>query len=514
LSRLHFTSNLPVCEDGGGNCSRAGFLSAAAKSTLFLYGGNSMNEYGKLSPEILQELTAVTGQAHVLTAEAELLPYSHDETRGDKYRSMPEAVIRPADAAEVSRIMRLAQKHRLPVTPRGAGTGLSGGAVPLYGGIVLSLERMDRILEIDRDNLVAVVEPGVITNRINQLLSADGLFYPGYPMSKESCSVGGNVATNAGGGHAVKYGVTGRYVLGLEAVLPGGGIIRLGGKRVKDVTGYNLIPLLVGSEGTLAVVTQIILKLLPLPRASMDLLFLFESIEQATVLSSAVMSEGRIIPAALEFMDRYAVSLACKYLGEQLPHQAEALLIVQLDGAAEDELYAQCETLEQLGDKYGALEIYSAGDAMGRRKLWRIREAVPEAVMSLFPVQSGEDMVVPVSEVSSFVTFLHGLAEKYNCEVVSYGHAGDGNIHARFLKTGSQPLPEWENNLPLMLREAYRKAASLGGTISGEHGIGMKRRDYLDEVLGNTELALMRRLKAAFDPFGILNPGKGSGLNF
>ncbi len=471
-----------------------------------------MSVYSRLTPHLLAELVAITGQGYVLTDEEKMLPYSHDETRGDRYRAMPAAVVRPATTGEVSQIMRLAQEHRIPVTPRGAGTGLSGGAVPVHGGIVLALERMDRILEIDRENLVVVTEPGVITNRINELLIKDGLFFPGYPMSRESCSVGGNVATNAGGGRAVKYGVTGRYVTGLEAVLPGGETIKLGGKRAKDVTGYNLIPLLVGSEGTLAVLTQITLKLLPLPKASMDLLFLFDKIDSATSLASSIMAEGRIIPAALEFMDRSAVALACRFLGEELPHQAGALLLVQLDGAGEEELYAQCGVLGKLGEKHGALEIYTANDATSRRKLWRIREAVPEAAMSFYPVQSGEDIVVPVAAVSAFVGFLHQLADKYGCDVVSYGHAGDGNVHARFLKRSEQPPDQWEANLPGMLREAYRRAALLGGTISGEHGIGLKRKDYLNEVLGQTELSLMRRLKAAFDPCNIMNPGKGSGF--
>jgi glycolate oxidase len=468
----------------------------------------NVSAYSKVLQQDLDALSAIAGPANVFWDREKMLPYSHDEVPGETYRAYPEVVVKPESTDAVAAIMRYANERQLPVTPRGAGTGLVGGAVPLYGGIALSLERMTRIVDVDKQNLMITVEPGVLTNTINEILAPDGLFYPGYPMSKESCTVGGNVATNAGGGRAVKYGVTGRYVMGLEAVLPTGEIMQLGGKRVKDVTGYNLIPLLVGSEGTLVVVTRIILKIIPLPTAQTDLLFLFSDIDKATGFASAIMAKGRIIPAGIEFMDRFAVEISCRYIQETLPHQAGALLLVQLDGVSDEELFAACERLGDLATAYEVLEIYSAHDAATSKKLWRVREAVPEAVKALYSVQNGEDIVVPVAAVSCFVTFLHQLAQKYGCDVVSYGHAGDGNIHARFLKRQEMSLNQWTVNLPVMLHEAYREAAALGGTISGEHGIGVKRKDYLTDALGPVEIALMKKIKSVFDPKGILNPGK------
>ena len=456
----------------------------------------------------IDKLRSIVGAENMITEKEKLFPYSHDEVPGKKYRAYPAVMVKPVDAKEVSEIMTYANARFIPVTARGAGTGLSGGAVPIFGGILLSFERMNNIVEFDRENLTVTVEPGVITNKINELLVSDGLFYPGYPMSKESCTVGGNVATNAGGGRAVKYGVTGRYVLGLEVVLPSGEILQLGGKRVKDVAGYNLIPLIVGSEGTLAVVTKIILKLLPLPQTQVDLLFLFANIHQAITFSSAISAKAKIIPAAVEFMDQFAVKLACEHLQETLPHQAGALLLIQLDGATEDALFKECEKLGELAESMGVLEIYSGNDPATRKKLWHMREVIAEAVKTKYLIQSNEDIVVPVARVAMFITFLHQLAHRYSCDVVSYGHAADGNIHARFLKRDEQPEDQWEENLPLMLKEAYRQAANVGGTISGEHGIGAKKREYLPEVLGHAEIELMRQVKAAFDPHGILNPGK------
>ncbi|GAF70059.1 unnamed protein product, partial [marine sediment metagenome] len=303
--------------------------------------------YNPLTPKIVDELRRIVGERYVIHGDEEKLEaYSHDEVPDPRYAHMPDAVVRPGSAGEIAEIMKLANREMIPVTPRGAGSGLSGGAVPIYGGIVLLIDRMNRIVEIDRRNLMVVVEPGVVTNQINERLKDEGLCYPGYPMSLETCFIGGNVAENAGGAKAVKYGVTARYVTGLELVTPTGEFVKLGGKRVKDVTGYNLIQLMVGSEGTLGIFTSITLRLLPLPRASVDLLCLFKTTEEALTAVAKVMTEGGIIPTAIDFMDRASVRVTCEYLNETIPYEeAGGMLLITVDGSDEDLVERQYDAI-------------------------------------------------------------------------------------------------------------------------------------------------------------------------
>jgi len=381
--------------------------------------------------------------------------------------------------------------------------------VPVYGGIVLSVERMNRILEIDRDNLMIVVEPGVVTNAINEILKDDGLFYAGYPMSVETCFVGGNVAENAGGGKAVKYGVTGRYVMGLDVVLPTGEIVRLGGKRVKDVTGYDLVQLMVGSEGTLGIFTKIILKLLPLPTAKVDLLVLFEDVPSAIAMVPQIMTNGRIIPTAIEFMDKLSVQTTCRYLNEELPYeQAGAMLLIEVDGASEAQVEQEYETIGELCLEHGALEVYVADNHTTQERVWSVRRNIAEAFKVYSPVQSLEDIVVPFAQIPDLMPELDRISEKYDVIIPCYGHAGDGNLHATIVKHPHTPMDVWEEREPEVLRDLYQAVADLGGTLSGEHGIGSKRRDFMPMLLDETVIALQRRIKAAFDPLGVLNPGK------
>jgi len=435
--------------------------------------------------------------------------YSHDEVADRRYRHMPDVVVKPGTTEQVSQIMRLANSRVIPVTPRGAGSGLSGGAVPVYGGIVLSLERMNRILEIDTRNMMVTVEPGVVTNEINVAVKEHSLFYAGYPMSLETCFVGGNIAENAGGGKAIKYGVTGRYVYGLEAVLSTGDVINLGGKRVKDVTGYDLIHLLVGSEGTLAVVTRATLKLLPLPKAAADLLVLFEDTESAIAMVPRIMTQSGITPTAVEFLDRLSAQTSCKYLNEHFAYQdAGAMLLITVDGYSKSQVEADYETIGELCLADGALEVYVADNPTTSERIWRIRRNIAEAFKVYSPLQSLEDIVVPFADIPKIIPELQHLSDKYGVVIPCYGHAGDGNLHVTIVKGPEMTMQDWEARLDDILAELYEVTIALGGTISGEHGIGHKRKEFMHLAMGPIELELMRRVKAAFDPQGILNPGK------
>ena len=466
--------------------------------------------YQKVSPEIVARLCGIVQEKNVIYADREKLEkYSHDEVAEKKYAHMPEVVVKPGSAVEVAAIMKLAKELKIPVTPRGAGTGLSGGAVPVHGGILLSVENMNRILEIDLDNLIIVVEPGVVTNEINAALEKYGLFFAGYPMSLQSCFIGGNVAENAGGGRAVKYGVTGRYILGLEVVLPDGEIVMLGGKRVKDVTGYNLVQLMVGSEGTLGIFTKIILKLMPLPTAKMDLLALFPDIETAMGVVPIIMTKGGIVPAGVEFMDRLSVTTTYEYLGEKMPYpETGAVLLIELDGSRPEQLREDGMAISELLAEHGSLEIYAAETPDTQEKIWKIRRNVAEAFKAISPVQSLEDVVVPISRIPDLMPHLKNLSEKYDVLIPCYGHAGDGNLHATVVKKRETSMEKWQEVLPRVLEELYTIVHGLGGTISGEHGIGHKRRAYMPLVMDKGQIELMKRIKKAFDPENILNPGK------
>jgi glycolate oxidase len=405
--------------------------------------------------------------------------------------------------------MRLANRERIPVTPRGAGSGLSCGAVPVYGGILLSLERMNRILEIDRENMVVVVEPGVVTNDINEAVREYGLFYAGYPMSVEVCFIGGNVAENAGGGRAIKYGVTGRYVLGMEVVLPTGEIVQLGGKRVKDVTGYDVLRLMVGSEGTLGIFTRIILRLLPLPMARVVLLIPFADVATAIAAVPKIMTQGRIVPASVEFMDRLSVQTAYDHLGERPPQpNIGAMLLVELDGNSQEQVEAESNAIVDLCLEAGALDVYVGNTPATEKKMWHPRQIMAEAFKAICPVQSLEDIVVPLAQIPGLMPELERLSRQFDVLIPCYGHAADGNLHATVVKRPETTLEEWQAKLPQVLEDMYRVVARLGGTISGEHGIGSKRARYLPLVMDPELIALQRRIKQAFDPLNILNPGK------
>ncbi len=467
--------------------------------------------YSSLTEQSVKKLQQIVGIDNVIYDDPDRLePYSHDEIADPEYAHFPEVVVKPENSAETAAIMKLANAEMVPVTPRGAGSGLSGGAVPVRGGILLSTERMNRIIEIDEDNLVAVLEPGVVTNDFNKEVEKKGLFFAGYPMSREMCYIGGNVAENAGGGRAIKYGVTGRYVLGLEVVLPTGEIINLGGKRVKDVTGYNLLQLMVGSEGTLGIFTRIIIKLLPLPKARVDMLVLFEDVAAAVSSVPLMIAGTRSIPGSIELMDRLSLEISCNYIGESTKQfqNAGAILIVELDGNSAEYIREECLLMGELCLEHGAMDAFIADSPSEQARIWNAREHVAEAIKALTPAQSLEDVVVPISNIPRLVEVLRALSQKYDLLIPCYGHAGDGNLHATIVKKEEDSLENWHKKLPVVLRELYLAVKSLGGTISGEHGIGHKRKQFVQLVLDEASLSTMKKIKKALDPNLILNPGK------
>jgi glycolate oxidase len=470
----------------------------------------NLTSYQPVTQTIADALARIVGPKHVIFGDADrLAPFSHDEIPDRKYAHAPECVVRPQNADEIAAIMQLANRERIAVTPRGAGSGLSGGAVPIHGGIVLFCDRMNRILDIDPANMMVVVEPGVITNEINAAIRQYGLFYAGYPMSLETCYIGGNVAENAGGGKAVKYGVTARYVTGLEVVTPTGNIVRLGGKLVKDRTGYNLIGLMVGSEGTLGIFTKITLKLMPLPKSSVDLLVLFESATAAMDAVPRMMTSGGVIPTSIEFIDRLSAHTACRVLNETIPYQKSgAMLLITIDGPEEAQVCQEYETIGQQCLAAGAQEVYVADNRTTSERLWKIRRTIPEAFAAISPHQANEDLVVPMAQIPQLLEAMAAISQKYDVPIPAYGHAGDGNLHTRIVKNPDWSMEKWQETLPHVLHELYEATASLGGRISGEHGIGHKRKKYMPMFVSPEYMQMMRAVKKAWDPNNILNPGK------
>ncbi|MDR3076032.1 MAG: FAD-binding protein [Synergistaceae bacterium] len=464
-----------------------------------------------MTRQTVDDLISILGASSVTADGEKRAAYSADETLPKFEREyLADAVCFPENTAQVASLLKYANEHRIPVTPRGAGTGLSGGAVPVMGGIVLSMERMNSILEIDTLNRTLVTEPGVVTAEITKAAKERGLFYAGDPCSGDISFIGGNVAENAGGNKVIKYGATGAHVLGLEAVLADGSVLTLGGKRRKDVTGYDLIHLIVGSEGTLAVVTKITLNLLPLPKCVTDLLIPMPSVESAMRLVSAISTRGGVIPSSIEFMDRQSIKNVEEYTSLRIPHSdAAAQLIVQMDGMDRGQLWNDVERAGDICVEHGALEVFVAEDRNARDRVWRIRRQVAEEEWTgSMPLLSKEDVVVPSGSISKFLEELPRVAARHSAAYNAYGHIGDGNIHLTLFpmsEDGGASLHERAGN---MRRDLYKLVKELGGTLSGEHGVGLKNREYTDIFLDEAHIRLLKRIKAAFDPNGILNPGK------
>ena len=454
----------------------------------------------------IEAFKKIVGEDFVFVDEESLNNYAHDET--ENLHFLPEVVVKPRTVAEISALLTICNKERIPVTPRGAGTGLSGGALPHLGGVLLSTERMNTILEIDERNLQVTTEPGVITEVLQDAVKEKKLFYPPDPSSRGSCFIGGNIAENSGGPKAVKYGVVKDYVLNLEVVLPSGEIIWTGSNVLKNSTGYNLTQLMVGSEGTLGIVTKIVLRLIPLPAYDVLMLVPFKNLEQAGEAVSAIFRAG-FVPSALELVEIDALKIVSKFVDSTavpVTDDTAAHLIIEVDGNNRDVLMGEMEAIADLLTQYDIGEIYFADDAQQKAELWKLRRRVAEAV-KLIGYTIEEDTVVPRAELPKLIRGVKELGSKHNFEVVCYGHAGDGNLHIRIRKQGIPNSYENEE-MNKILRELFLLVKSIGGTISGEHGIGLIQKPYMDIVFRDANLRLMRGIKKAFDPNNILNAGK------
>ena len=455
---------------------------------------------------MIDELRQMLGEQNVLVDEETLNHFAHDET--ENLHFLPEVVVKPGTTEDISRLMRFCNNRHIPVTPRGAGTGLSGGALPHYGGVLMSTERLNQILHIDTRNLQVTTEPGVITEVLMNEVKAYGLFYPPDPSSRGSCFIGGNIAENSGGPKAVKYGVVKDYVLNLEVVLPDGEVIWTGANVLKNSTGYNLTQLMVGSEGTLGIVTKIVLKLIPLPKYDLLMLVPFKQLEQAGEAVSEIFRAG-FVPSGLELVEIDALSIVSKMVDSSavpVTEDTAAHLIIEVDGNDQEVLMKDMEAIGELLTKYDIGEIYFADDAQQKAELWKLRRRVAEAV-KLKGYTIEEDTVVPRAELPALIKGVKQLGKEYDFEVVCYGHAGDGNLHVRIHKEGT-PNSYGDEEMNRCLRALFKLVHSLGGTISGEHGIGLIQKGYMDVVMKKANLDLMRAIKKAFDSNGILNPGK------
>jgi glycolate oxidase len=454
-----------------------------------------------IEPRLVEELKEIVGDENVLTTPEELLCYSYD---GTVLQHPPHIVLLPRTTTEVSATVKVAQREKMPLVPRGAGTNLAGGTIPIRGGIVLSLTRMTDILEIDTVNMVAVVQPGVVTGQLQAQVAKQGLYYPPDPASLKATTIGGNVGMNAGGPHALKYGVTSDYVMGLEVVLPSGEVIRTGGKAIKNVTGYNLTQLFVGSEGTLGVVTEIILRLIPQPGSSGSVLAAFSELDDAAVLVNRILQAG-VTPAVIEIMDQMTVHTVDDYLQSGLPREAAALLLIQVDGvqAAVDQ---ELSVVTQLCRDNKATMVEVANTPGEEATLWKARQSISPSLTRVRPNKLGEDISVPREAIPEVVRRIQEISRQRDLPIVIFGHISDGNLHPNILF--DQGDPEEMERVEAASADIFAIATSVGGTLSGEHGIGLLKQKYLKLDLPEGTVEVMRTIKRALDPHDIMNPGK------
>lgn len=463
-----------------------------------------MTQYKKIGASDIDFFIQIVGQDKVSSTESDLIKYGKDHTEDFVYQ--PELVVIPEQVEQIAQIAKYCNDHKIPLTCRGAGTGLSGGCLPIAGGLVVSLEKLNKILNIDTINYQATVEPGVINEALQNAVQDLGLFYPPDPASKGSCTLGGNVAHSSGGPRCVKYGTTRDYILNLEVVLMNGEIIQTGANVLKNSTGYNLTQLMVGSEGTLGIITKITVKLLPYPPYRTLLLATFESAKKACACVSAIFNAG-VQPSAIEFMDKKGVELSItkQHIAfEQGPEAA--YLLIEIDAFEDNQLMPQCEKIYEVLEQHGVLNVLLAEDNDTKEKFWKIRRSIGEVVKQA-SIYKEEDTVVTRSYLPDLYEGVQVLAEKYGFEAICYGHAGDGNLHVNILKNDMSD-EQWNNGLTEAIRDIFKLCKQYGGTISGEHGIGLVQKPYLDIVMKEAQINLMRGIKRAFDPNNLLNPGK------
>ncbi len=465
-----------------------------------------MTSYKKVDNRDVEFLKSTCGNDKVLVDREISEDYTHDEMTPESMRAVPEVLVKVSSTQQVSQVLKYANEKLIPVTPRGQGTGLVMGAVAINGGILLDLSAMNKILEFDEDNMTVTVEPGVLIMELRAFVSDRGLFYPPMP-GEQSASIGGNVSTNAGGMTAVKYGVTRDYVRGLEIVLPNGDVMNIEGKVAKNSSGYSLKNLIIGSEGTLAIVTKIIMRLVSLPKRTISLLVPFADPLQAIAAVPKIM-RGEVTPVAVEFMEGDVIAIAEEYLGKKFPdHSASAYLLLSFDGSTKEQVTRDYESVAHLCLKNNAVDVFISDTQERQESIWNARGAFLEGIKASTTEMDECDVVVPISKITEFLTFRNELESTHGLRIRSFAHAGDGNLHVYILKDDTAE-PEWKQKLDVIMQSLYDKAGELGGQVSGEHGIGFMKKEYLVESVGTMAMELMRGIKKVFDPNDILNPGK------
>ncbi len=461
--------------------------------------------FNRVSEKIVDRLVSILGKENTIVEQQILQNYAHDET--PLYYSMPEVVVKPLNVRQISELLRLANSDSIPITPRGGGTSLSAGAVPFHKGIVLSFEKMNNIKEVDQENQMAIVEPGIITGNMEKELANHNLFFPPDPVSLDSCTIGGNIAECAGGPRAMKYGVTKNYVTGLEVVTASGDIIRLGGKLLKNVTGYNLIDLFVGSEGTLGVITEATLKILPLPGIVVDLYIPFNTVSDASRFSIELLKQG-LSATAIEIMEGDVVRMVRKFLNREIPYsEKNGHTIVEIDGNTKEFIRSTYERIGDIALKYGALDVFVAETQKDKERIWEVRKKIGEALKAQTNVIAREDLVVPKNKIPHLISQLKECVKKYDSTLYAFGHLGDGNIHT------DVGVDDKDRNIDIdqiskLRREIYEITIKLGGTITAEHGVGLSKIPFISLALDSNTIELMAKIKREFDPRNILNPGK------